>query len=579
MTSDFAGRPNGAYQTLGPGSRVAGYVIEEQIGAGGMAVVFRARDEVLGRLAAVKVMAPALAGDQEFRARFLRESRAVATVDEPHVIPVYAAGEASGLLYIATRFVAGGDLATVLRRAGGTLEPGRAAALVLQVASALDAAHAVGLVHRDVKPGNILVETLPGRAEQAYLSDFGLSKGSLSSTGLTSFGQFLGTPDYCPPEQLKGGPVDGRADQYALACVAFVLLAGTVPFRREDAMAVLFAHYNEPAPSLTTLRPGLTAAVDTVVVRGLAKSPADRYRTCGDFAAALGDALAALPQAATAAGRQARPGDEDPSVRADRVLRTQSVPVPREFQVPGTVSRPYGEALPDRGRRGQVSAGRKRAIASGLAAAIIAGTVAAVLALQNPGGPRVGKSAAEGGNTPSSLAGSEIPARSTSPATTTPAATTAYTLGTPATAGGYPMGQNPVDLVPAITAARTVILAMTDGTENPSAVAASYQLPASQVITFTGFQGTFTPANLAAALASVGTDQHMYAAGPHGGTLGCANAKPGVTGTSGAICVWSTASTLGVTEFFSSSGPETLMASQATGAEDTVKLRADVEQR
>src|ERR1700722_19532935 len=218
------GRPEAGARgtTLRPGSTVAGYVIEEQIGAGGMAVVYRARDDTLGRLVAVKVLAPALASDEEFRARFLRESRAVAAVDEPHIVPVYGAGNADGLLYIATRFVAGGDLSRLQRAAQGPLPPAQAGDLVSQVAGALDAAHAIGLVHRDIKPGNILVERIPGRPEHAYLSDFGLSKStSAGATGLTATGRFLGTPDYCAPEQIASGSVDGRADQYALACVAF----------------------------------------------------------------------------------------------------------------------------------------------------------------------------------------------------------------------------------------------------------------------------------------------------------------------------------------------------------------------
>jgi serine/threonine protein kinase len=311
MTSGFTWRPQGAAGALVPGGRLAGYLIEEQIGAGGMAVVFRARDEMLGRLAAVKVMAPALASDEEFRARFLRESRAVAAVESPHIIPVYGAGEAGGVLYIATRFVSGGDLGHLMRQSGGTLEPALAGALTSQVAAALDAAHAAGLVHRDVKPGNILVESAPGREPHAYLSDFGLSKSSLSATsGLSVTGQFLGTPEYCPPEQIRGGAVDGRTDQYALACVAFVLLTGVPPFHRPDTIAIMFAQLNDPVPSVTALRPSLPAAVGYVLERALSKSPADRYPTCGEFAAALRGALAQQgPTTVTAWG--AGPGSGD----------------------------------------------------------------------------------------------------------------------------------------------------------------------------------------------------------------------------------------------------------------------------
>src|ERR1700744_4660839 len=291
MASGFTRGKYDSFAGVGPGSRIAGYLIEDQIGAGGMAVVFRARDEVLGRLAAVQLIAPSLANDQEFRARSLRESRAAAAVDSPHIIPVYAAGEAEGLLYIATRFVPGGDLAALLRRSGGLPAPGRAGALVAQVASALDAAHAAGLVHRDVKPQNILVDTIPERPEHAFLSDFGLSKGTTSSTELTVSGQFLGTPDYSAPEQIRGGHVDGRTDQYALACVAFVLLTGSRPFERGDTMATMFAHLQSPVPLVTRHRPDLPPALDGGLGRALAKPPADRYTRCGDFAAALQEAL------------------------------------------------------------------------------------------------------------------------------------------------------------------------------------------------------------------------------------------------------------------------------------------------
>jgi serine/threonine protein kinase len=268
------------------GSLVAGYQLEAQVGAGGMAVVFRARDQRLSRLVALKILAPALALDGAFRRRFIAESKAAAAVDDPHIIPVYEAGEASGVLFIAMRFVQGGDLRRVVEREG-PLPPDRVAELIFPVAGALDAAHHAGLVHRDVKPANILVDARPGRPDHVYLSDFGLSKGAMSSASLTAAGQFLGTPEYSAPEQIQGRPVDGRTDQYALACVAFQLLTGGPPFEREQGMAVLLAHLNEQPPSLASRRPELPETVDQVLARALAKVPEQRYGSCLDFACAL----------------------------------------------------------------------------------------------------------------------------------------------------------------------------------------------------------------------------------------------------------------------------------------------------
>jgi hypothetical protein len=307
VSDNFSSQPDGMQQggiqaRIGPGSRIAGYLVEEQVGSGGMAVVFRARDEVLGRLAALKVLSPALAADQEFRSRFLRESRAIASVDEPHIVPVYAAGDAGGVLYIATRFVAGGDLASLLRRYGGPLPTDRVAALITQIAAALDAAHAIGLVHRDVKPGNVLIENIPGRPEQAYLSDFGLTKVTSGATSISVTGMFMGTPDYCAPEQITGRPVDGRTDQYALACVAYSLLTGAVPYQREETLATLFAHVRDPIPSARARRGELPPAVDEVLAKGMAKEQRDRYASCGEFAAALGEALRSVGAPDAAAG-------------------------------------------------------------------------------------------------------------------------------------------------------------------------------------------------------------------------------------------------------------------------------------
>jgi serine/threonine protein kinase len=286
VSGEFRREARGLLAGFAAGSRVAGYRLEQQIGSGGMAVVFRARDERLHRLVALKILASTLAADGAFRHRFIRESRAAAAVDDPHIIPVHEAGEADGVLFIAMRYVAGGDVRTLLRRVG-PLSPGRTASIISPVASALDAAHAAGLVHRDVKPANILVDARTGRPDHVYLSDFGLSKGALSSVGLTGAGQFIGTPGYSAPEQIQGKPVDGRADEYSLACAAFELLSGAPPFPREHATAVIWAHMSETPPPLTSRRPDLPPAVDGFLARALAKAPGDRYTSCREFADAL----------------------------------------------------------------------------------------------------------------------------------------------------------------------------------------------------------------------------------------------------------------------------------------------------
>ena len=290
MVADPPAQLGGLLTGLAPGSRVAGYLLEGLVGVGGTAAVFRARDERLGRVVALKL----LAGDETVRQRFTREARAVAAVDHPHIIPIYEAGDAGGVLFIAMRFVAGDDLRVVVGREG-SLRPRRAAAFLSPVASALDAAHDAGLVHRDIKPANMLVDVGPGRPEHVYLSDFGLAKGVLSVGGLTGAGQFLGTPDYAAPEQISGRSVDGRADQYALACVAYKLLSGSLPFEREEPMAVLYAHLSLPPPPVTSVRPDLPAGANEVLARALAKAPQDRYSSCGAFADALRDALGVEP--------------------------------------------------------------------------------------------------------------------------------------------------------------------------------------------------------------------------------------------------------------------------------------------
>ncbi|MGW5431315.1 serine/threonine-protein kinase [Streptomyces sp. NPDC004059] len=282
-TSLFSGRPSELI-----GRRIASYRIESEIGRGGMAVVYRARDLRLDRTVALKLLAPELARNDTFRKRFTHESQVAAAIDHPHIVPVFEAGETDGVLYIAMRHVSGSDLRHLLDLHGPLPLPD-AVRIAAQVASALDAAHEHGLVHRDVKPGNILVaEGIDtDHPEHVYLTDFGLTKKSLSLTGFTSVGQFVGTLDYVAPEQISGRPVDGRCDVYGLACVVYESLAGRPPFLRDDDMALLWAHqYDEPPPP-SEARPGLDPAVDPVFAKALAKSPDARYDTCLAFVAAL----------------------------------------------------------------------------------------------------------------------------------------------------------------------------------------------------------------------------------------------------------------------------------------------------
>ncbi|MHC3469971.1 serine/threonine-protein kinase [Streptomyces sp. 7R007] len=295
-TSLFSGRPSELV-----GRQVAGYRIEREIGRGGMAVVYRARDLRLERTVALKLLAPELARNDTFRLRFTHESRAAAAIDHPHIVPVFEAGETDGVLYIAMRYVDGSDLRHLLDRRG-PLPAVTALRIAAQVASALDAAHEHGLVHRDVKPGNILIArgTDSDHPEHAYLTDFGLTKKSLSLTGFTTVGQFVGTLDYVAPEQISGRPVDARCDVYGFACVVHETLAGHPPFRRDDDMALLWAHQYDQPPPLTEARPDLSPRADAVFARALAKSPDDRHDSCLAFvtdlrAALTGGAPAAHP--------------------------------------------------------------------------------------------------------------------------------------------------------------------------------------------------------------------------------------------------------------------------------------------
>ena len=284
----------------GVGSTIGSYRIVAMLGHGGMGVVYRAEDLRLGRHVALKLLSSSLAADDGYRRRFLRESQLAASIEHAAILPIYDAGEADGLLYIAMRFIDGVDLAELLRREG-PLEPQRAVALIGMLASALDAAHGRSLIHRDVKPSNALIGT-DGDGEHAYLVDFGLTQAVDTDERLTATGQLVGTLDYLAPERLRGEEVDGRADIYSLGCVLFQCLTGEVPFRRESEAATIYAHLEEPPPRPSELRPGVPPGLDAVVARALAKDRADRYATGAALTAAARAAIA--PR--TAAGGGAR---------------------------------------------------------------------------------------------------------------------------------------------------------------------------------------------------------------------------------------------------------------------------------
>jgi YVTN family beta-propeller protein len=338
------------------GTEVAGYRIESILGRGGMSSVYLAEDIDLKRKVALKLLPTELAQNERFRERFIRESQLAAGLDHPNIIPIFEAGQAGEVLFIAMRYVKGRDLKQILVQEGA-LPPARAATVIGAVADALDEAHAQGLVHRDVKPANILVAEgrHPGSWGQIYLSDFGLTKRTTSQSGVTGTGQFIGTIDYMAPEQIKGDPVDRRTDVYSLGCVLYECLTGEPPFRRDTEAAILWAHMQEAPPSATARRQELPDEIDAVVSRAMAKRPENRYGSCGDLALAARTVLA--PGTAVAPSPPRRP------------------PARRKAVVP----RPEGP-LPRRRRRLAV-------LITAAAAVIVAVAVIATVVLGGNGGP------------------------------------------------------------------------------------------------------------------------------------------------------------------------------------------------
>jgi DNA-binding beta-propeller fold protein YncE len=363
---------------LSSGTDFAGHRIEEVAGRGGMGVVYRARQLDLDRLVALKVIAPELLEDASTRERFLREARAAASIDHPNVIPVYSAGEHEGIAYLTMRYVAGDDVRSLLRRSG-PLRPARAAHICAQAGSALDAIHAAGFVHRDVKPANVLL----GPQDHVYVTDFGLAKSALSGGVQTKSGHWVGTLDYVAPEQIRGEPVDARADVYALGGVLHYMLTGRAPYVREGDEARLWAHLSDPPP-----RPsehGAPEDFDAVVTRAMAKDAAERYPSTGDLgraalAAAGGDRVS-VPERVVARGSAAPGGDAPRAATAgpDEPTLSGTRRDPDAAAEPATRRQPVSTPAPASAPR------RSRSVPVTVAGLLAAGAVAAG-ALLIPGG-------------------------------------------------------------------------------------------------------------------------------------------------------------------------------------------------
>ena len=379
----------GAWAELANGDEFAGYRIERRLGRGGMGILYLAVEPGLERRVALKLIAPEAAADEVFARRFAEESRIAAAIEHPNVVPIYAAGEEDGIPYIAMRYVGGSDLGRRIA-AEGRLEPAEAAALVAQVGNGLDAIHAAGIVHRDVKPANVLLAGGDGEAH-AYITDFGVARNVSTESGLTQTGRFVGTLDYVAPEQISGEPIDARVDVYALGCMLFKLLTGQVPFPREGEAARLYAHLNDPPPAPSLYAPAAGMALDDVVARAMSKRPEDRYPSAGDLGRAAQAALVGgtvdVPERTVATGAAAKteagpPPNPEPAPGLEPTPATAPEAVPE----PGPRSRSTNRLGSEAGE-GQGGGGgprRRLALLAGLLG--LAAVVAAAIAIVGSGG-------------------------------------------------------------------------------------------------------------------------------------------------------------------------------------------------
>ncbi len=357
---------------LSAGDDFAGYRIERSLGRGGMGVLYLAVEPGLERHVALKLIAPEAAADEIFARRFAEESRIAASIEHPNVVPIYAAGEEDGIPFIAMRYVSGSDLGRRLAREG-RLEPAAAVALIAQVGNGLDAIHAAGLVHRDVKPANVLLSETGGGDDHAYITDFGVARNVATESGLTQTGRFVGTLDYVAPEQIAGGAVDARVDVYALGCLLFKLLTGEVPYPRDGEAARLYAHLNDPPPAPSLYATAVPMALDDVAIRAMSKAPEDRYLSAGDLGraavAALSGSSPALPERTVATGAAA--------VQTGATAATQAEP----SSDPTAATRRL-----DPERDEKVKGGRRGVLLGAAGLAAVVGIVVAAIALGGGGG-------------------------------------------------------------------------------------------------------------------------------------------------------------------------------------------------
>ena len=330
------------------------YRIEMLIGHGGMSVVYRAEHISLGRKVALKILSPALTEQTDFQERFVRESRMAAALDHQNIIPIYEAGDVDGVYFIAMRYVDGHDLKHLIKQEG-PLDARRTSSIITQVASALAIAHDEGLVHRDVKPANVLLSARrPGEDhDHVYLSDFGVAKQTASDVALTRTGLFVGTADYAAPEQIEGKPLDGRTDVYALGCVLFECLTAEMPYEKDSEVASMYAHLLEPPPRITEKRPDLPAAVNDLISKAMAKSKDDRYPSVREFAAAVREELERAPERPVAAAGQTEvepgPAARETVLAATPAEAPPATP-PTTVAAPPSAEEPSGPGFFDRYR-------------------------------------------------------------------------------------------------------------------------------------------------------------------------------------------------------------------------------------